>query len=251
MNQGYGGCERRVQPVRAWIMGLLLAWAGLAWPGFAIASNGPAGNGSAGGGPVGIASARPASAAAARQATTRTLLVLGDSLSAGYGLAANQGWVSLAAVRMRTTHPTWRVVNASVSGDTTAGGASRIARELKRVRPAVVVIELGANDGLRGLELVHSRDNLERMITQSTDSGARVLLVGMHLPPNFGPQYTKGFDAMYAGLAKSHQVAFLPFLLAPVADDRRNFQADNMHPVAAVQGRLRDHVWSALAPLLK
>ena len=247
MNQGYGGHERRVQPLRAWIVGLLLALAGLACAGFAMAADGAA----AGAASTRPASARPASATAARQVTTRTVLVLGDSLSAGYGLAANQGWVSLAATRMRTSHPKWNVVNASVSGETTAGGASRIARELKRLRPAVVVIELGANDGLRGLELAHSRDNLDRMITQANASGARVLLVGMHLPPNFGPQYTKGFDAMYADLAKSHRVAFLPFLLAPVANDRRNFQADNMHPVAAVQGRLRDHVWPALAALLK
>jgi acyl-CoA thioesterase-1 len=197
-----------------------------------------------------MAASMPAPAPIATSANPRTVLVMGDSLSAGYGLAANQGWVSLAARRLRGTHPTWRLVNASVSGETTAGGASRIGRELQRLHPAVVVIELGANDGLRGLDLARSRSNLDRMILDSKAAGARVLLVGMHLPPNFGPQYTHGFDTMYQDLARTHRIAFLPFLLAPIAADRRNFQADNMHPVAAAQGKLRDHVWPALAPLL-
>ncbi len=184
-------------------------------------------------------------------ATTRTVLVMGDSLSAGYGLAADQGWVTLAARKLATTHPGWRVVNASVSGETTAGGAARIARQLKVQRPSVVVIELGANDGLRGLDLDASRANLERMILAARGAGARVLLVGMRLPPNFGPQYTQRFAALFPDLAKRHQVAYLPFLLAPIADQRGNFQADNMHPVAAVQGKLRDYVLPALVPLLR
>lgn len=224
VNERYGALTRTVQPALAVFAMLMLAWSAV------------------------TTAATPATKTS--PAPSKTVLVMGDSLSAGYGLAANQGWVSLAALRLRDTHPAWRLVNASISGETTAGGASRIGRELQRLRPTVVVIELGANDGLRGLDLGSSRANLDRMIRASKSAGARVLLVGMHLPPNFGPQYTRGFDAMYQDLAKAHRLAFLPFLLAPISADRRNFQADNMHPVAAVQGKLRDHVWPALLPLL-
>jgi len=189
--------------------------------------------------------------ATAAAAPTPTVLVLGDSLSAGYGLAASQGWVALTAQKMRSTHPRWRLVNASISGETTAGGAARIAAELKRTRPKVVVIELGANDGLRGLSLQQTRSNLDAIIGASLRSGSRVLLVGMRLPPNFGPAYTQGFEKNYVDLSARHRTALLPFLLAPIASDRNNFQADNMHPVAAAQPTLRDHVWPALAPLLK
>jgi acyl-CoA thioesterase-1 len=189
--------------------------------------------------------------ASAVAAPARTVLVLGDSLSAGYGLAANQSWVSLTAQKMRASHPGWRVVNASISGETTAGGAARIGAELKRSKPAVVVVELGANDGLRGLSLEQTRGNLDRIIRSATSSGAKVLLVGMRLPPNFGAPYTQGFEKNFVDLSKRHRTAFLPFLLAPIAADRNNFQADNMHPVAAAQPRLRDHVWPALVPLLK
>ena len=187
----------------------------------------------------------------AMAAPSRTVLVLGDSLSAAYGLAANQGWVALTAQKMRVTHPTWRVVNASISGETTAGGAARIAAELKRSRPSVVVVELGANDGLRGLSLQQTRTNLDQIIGASTRSGARVLLVGMRMPPNFGATYTQGFESNFVVLSKKYRTAFLPFLLAPIATERKNFQADNMHPVAAAQPRLRDHVWPTLLPLLK
>jgi len=187
----------------------------------------------------------------AAAAPSRTVLVLGDSLSAAYGLAASQGWVALTAQKMRATHPKWRVVNASISGETTAGGAARITAELKRTRPAVVVVELGANDGLRGLSLAQTRANLDKIVGASTRSGAHVLLVGMRMPPNFGPVYTQGFEKNYVDLSKKYQTAFLPFLLAPIATERKNFQADNMHPVAAAQPRLRDHVWPALQPLLK
>ena len=181
----------------------------------------------------------------------RTVLVLGDSLSAGYGLAANQGWVTLTAQKLGKTHPGWRVVNASISGETTAGGAARIAGELQRNRPAVVGIELGANDGLRGLALSQTRANLDKIIALSRASGAKVLLVGMRMPPNFGATYTRGFESIFPELARKHRTALLPFFLAPVAADRNNFQADNLHPTAAAQPRLRDHVWPALAPLLK
>jgi acyl-CoA thioesterase-1 len=182
---------------------------------------------------------------------SRTVLVMGDSLSAAYGLAPEQGWVALTAERMAQRTPGWRVVNASVSGETTAGGASRIAGELTRNKPAVVVIALGGNDGLRGLPLKQTRANLDKMVSAAKEAGARVLLVGMRMPPNLGKAYTEGFTANYRAVAEAHQVALLPFLLEPIAMDRDAFQADNIHPIAAVQPKLRDHVWPALAPLLK
>jgi len=183
-------------------------------------------------------------------ATPPTVLVMGDSLAAGYGLSAEQGWVALLADRIESGAPGWRVVNASISGETTAGGSSRIVREVLRVKPAVVVIELGANDGLRGLPLREMRHNLARMIGASQYVGARVLLVGMRIPPNYGADYADGFEQVYRDLAAHFDVALLPFLLEPIAADRRNFQDDNLHPVAGAQPALRDHVWDALAPLL-
>ncbi|MCL1635671.1 arylesterase [Luteimonas sp. SX5] len=194
--------------------------------------------------------ARPQAAAPASEAT-RTVLVMGDSLSAGYGLSAAEGWVALTADRIAKTKPGWRVVNASISGETTAGGAARIVDAVVRHKPAVVVIELGANDGLRGLPLREAKVNLARMIGASQSVGAKVLLIGMRIPPNYGPEYTQGFERNYTALAKQFDVALLPFLLQPVASDRANFQNDNLHPVAAAQPKLRDHVWTALEPLLK
>jgi acyl-CoA thioesterase-1 len=198
-----------------------------------------------------------ASAQAARAATVaqpkpaNTVLVLGDSLSAAYGLAASQGWVALTGARMAKTNPGWRVVNASISGETTAGGAARIDGELKRVHPKVVVIALGANDGLRGLPLAQTKANLDKMIRASKQSGAKVLLVGMQMPPNYGREYTQGFASNYRVLAKQYSVALVPFLLEPIAADRANFQADNLHPVAGAQPAIRDHVWKALGTMLK
>ena len=193
---------------------------------------------------------KPAAAAPAAKAA-RTVLVMGDSLSAGYGLSASQGWVALTAQRVSQTRPGWRVVNASISGETTAGGASRIAGELARHKPAVVVIELGANDGLRGLPLAQSRANLERMIQAAAASKAQVLLIGMRMPPNLGREYTQGFERNYAELAQRHGAALLPFLLQPIALDRQAFQDDNLHPVASAQPKLRDHVWTKLGPMLR
>ena len=227
MNSGYGGSPRRLQRRVMMFFALL---------GLMLSAT------------VGAAPVPKATAAAS---PARTVLVLGDSLSAGYGLAASQGWVSLTAKKIAASHPGWKVVNASVSGETTAGGASRIAAELQRHRPAVVVVELGANDGLRGLPLVQTRANLEAIIRASKRAGARVLLVGMRMPPNFGPAYTRGFEANYRELSKQYRTALLPFLLEPIAANRANFQADNLHPTAAAQPRLRDHVWPALAPLLR
>lgn len=181
----------------------------------------------------------------------RTVLVMGDSLSAAYGLSATQGWVALTAERIEEEKPGWRVVNASISGETTAGGAARIVDAVVRHRPSVVVIELGANDALRGLPLRETRRNLARMIGAAQGIGAEVLLVGMRIPPNYGPDYTREFERGYRQLSERFDAALLPFLLQPIAADRGNFQADNMHPVAAAQPKLRDHVWPALLPLMR
>lgn len=195
--------------------------------------------------------ARPLPPAAAAAEQPRTVLVLGDSLSAAYGLAPAQGWVALTAERIREQKPGWRVVNASISGETTAGGAARMVDALKRHRPQVVVIALGANDGLRGLPLLQTRINLARMIGAAHGAGAEVLLVGMRLPPNYGADYTRGFERNYRTLAERFDVALLPFLLQSIALDRGAYQADNLHPVAAAQPKLRDHVWRSLEPLLR
>ncbi|MCI0571997.1 MAG: arylesterase [Myxococcaceae bacterium] len=181
----------------------------------------------------------------------RTVLVMGDSLSAGYGLAPGQGWVALMAERIAQQKPGWRVVNASISGETTAGGAARIDAELARSRPAVVVIALGANDGLRGLPLEQMRANLDRMVRAARAANAQVLLVGMRMPPNLGKAYTDGFTNTFTTVATQHKVALLPFLLEPIALERSAYQDDNLHPVASAQPKLRDHVWPALVPLLK
>ena len=189
--------------------------------------------------------------AAVAAAAPRPVLVLGDSLSAAYGLPASQGWVALTGARMVKTNPGWRVVNASISGETTAGGAARIGKELKRVRPQIVVIALGANDGLRGLPLAQTKANLDNMIQAAKAAKADVLLVGMRVPPNYGREYAEGFSANYTALAKRHSIPLVPFLLAPIALDRASFQDDNLHPVAAAQPKLRDHVWKTLGPMLK
>jgi acyl-CoA thioesterase-1 len=195
--------------------------------------------------------AQPAARPASFVATDpRTVLVMGDSLSAAYGLSAAQGWVTLTAERIAKQRPGWRVVNASISGETTAGGAARIVDAVVRHRPSVVVIELGANDALRGLPLRETRRNLARMIGAAQGIGAKVLLVGMRIPPNYGPAYTMEFERGYRDLAQRFDTTLLPFLLQPIAADRGNFQGDNMHPVAAAQPRIRDHVWPALEPLL-
>ncbi len=180
----------------------------------------------------------------------KVLLVMGDSLSAAYNLPSQQGWVALTADRMKTSHPQWKVVNASISGETTSGGLSRLPAALKIHKPSLVLIELGANDGLQGLPLAQTRKNLLKMIQLSKASKAKVLLIGIQIPPNYGKTYTQGFAANYAELAKQEKTALLPFLLAPIATDRKYFQADQKHPTAAGQIKVRDHVWPVLKPLL-
>lgn len=184
-------------------------------------------------------------------APARTILVFGDSLSAGYGLAADQSWPSLLAKKLQADRLPYRVVNASISGETTAGGAARLPAALRQDRPDIVIIALGANDGLRGLPVDAMRDNLLDMVRAAKQQNARVLLVGMRLPPNYGPDYTARFTRSFSDIAQQQKIPLLPFLLEPIAGNRNNFQDDNLHPVAAAQPALLDHVWKALAPLLK
>lgn len=178
------------------------------------------------------------------------LLVVGDSLSAGYGIELRSGWVSLLQDRLRQQGYPHRVMNASISGDTTAGGRARLADILKRERPQLVILELGGNDGLRGLSLVETRANLNAMIQAAKTSGARVLLTGIHIPPNYGPDYSQKFHAIYQDLARSQQVARVPFLLEGIALNPDLMQADGLHPRANAQPRILDNVWPQLKPLL-
>lgn len=183
-------------------------------------------------------------------AAERKVLVMGDSLSAAYNLAPEQGWVALLGKKLQASHPGWTVANASISGETTAGGASRIAAELARHQPAVVVIELGANDGLRGLRPQLLADNLQAMIATARESGARVLLIGMQMPPNYGPAYTRRFAQTYADVARNEDVALVPFLLEGFADRPELFLADGIHPNAEAQALVLETVWQGLEPLL-
>ena len=180
-----------------------------------------------------------------------TLLVYGDSLSAAYGIGQKQGWVTLLEERLRQMHFDYTVANASISGETSSGGASRIAATLAQHRPRIVILALGANDGLRGLPVAQMRDNLAAIVRAAQKAGSRVLLVGMKMPPNYGPQYTREFEQAFAALAKRHKTAFVPFLLDGIAGKRDNFLDDNLHPTAQVQPLILDNVWTGLTPLLK
>jgi acyl-CoA thioesterase I len=177
--------------------------------------------------------------------------VLGDSLSAGYGLKPAEGWVALLEKRLQSQGYEYRVVNASVSGETSGGGLQRLPRALELHKPAVVVVELGANDGLRGLSLALTRDNLTKIVTGARQAGAQVVLVGMRLPPNYGPRYTNDFMTMYREIASASHVALVPFLLESVALKPALMQADGLHPTAQAQPALLDTVWPVLTPLLK
>ena len=184
-------------------------------------------------------------------APERTVLVLGDSLSAGYGIKPAQGWVALLEQRLRDQGYGYRVVNASVSGETTGGGLQRLPRALELHQPAVVVVELGANDGLRGLSVPLTTDNLTKIVAESKKAGAQVLLVGMRLPPNYGPRYTNDFTRMYQGIATTSKVPLVPFLLQSVALKTELMQADGLHPTAPAQPALLETVWPQLKPMLK
>jgi acyl-CoA thioesterase-1 len=179
------------------------------------------------------------------------ILIFGDSLSAAYGIAQRRGWVALLAEQLARERPDYSVVNASISGETTAGGLARLPKALAQHKPAVVVLELGANDGLRGLQVAAMKQNLGQMIVQSQKAGARVLLVGMRVPPNYGPDYSRAFDGAFAELARRHRVAFVPFLLEGIGEKRELFLPDRIHPNEAAQATLLHNVWGALRPLLK
>jgi acyl-CoA thioesterase-1 len=180
------------------------------------------------------------------------ILVFGDSISAGYGLPRiDRGWVALLQAKLKSEGYGYEVVNASVSGETTAGGLARLPRALELHHPAVVVIELGGNDGLRVLPLAQMRANLARMIDLARQAGAKVLLLGMRIPTNYGREYTEHFVAVYSDLARDKQVALVPFLLREVALRPDLMQADGVHPVEAAQPLLLSTVWPALEPLLK
>jgi acyl-CoA thioesterase I len=179
------------------------------------------------------------------------ILGFGDSLSAAYGLQPEQGWVALLEHRLHDQGYEYQIINASISGETSSGGLERMPHLLALHHPAVVMLELGANDGLRGLPLQTVRDNLARMITLARNSGAQVLLLGIRLPPNYGQRYTSGFADLYAGLARQYQVPWVPFLLEGVALDPALMQADGLHPVAAGEPRVLDTIWPTLQPLLR
>ena len=177
--------------------------------------------------------------------------MLGDSLSSAYGIDVDAGWVQLLQDRIDSGGADYRVVNASISGDTTNGGAARLPAALEKHAPAVVVVELGGNDGLRGLPLSVTRANLERIIVDAKKSGAQVLLLGMRLPPNYGPAYTQAFYAIYEELAERHGVARVPFFLEGVGGVDGMMQSDGIHPVAEAQPVMLDNVWPHLEPLLR
>jgi acyl-CoA thioesterase-1 len=194
-----------------------------------------------------LACAGPARAAD----TPPALLVLGDSVSAGYGLPAGKGWVTLLDARLKSDGYRYTVINASISGDTTAGGRARLPALLAQHKPAIVVIELGGNDALRGGNLAATRGNLETMVTTAQDAKARVMIVGMQMPSNYGPVYVKEFNALFGDVAKAKRVPLVPALFAGFGEDLTLFQPDRIHPTAEAQAKLLDNVWPTLQPLLR
>lgn len=196
------------------------------------------------------ASSFDAIAAATPGSDPPAILIAGDSLSAGYGIPREKSWPALLAQRLRAERFPHTVVNISITGETTQGGLSRLPAALRQHRPAIVVVELGANDGLRGLALEQMRDNLRSMIRQSREAHAQVLLIGMKLPPNYGSEYGKKFAAVYAELAREEKTALVPFLFEGFAERREAF-IDGLHPTAETQPALLDTIWPALRPLLR
>ncbi|MEZ0232379.1 MAG: arylesterase [Methylophilaceae bacterium] len=183
-------------------------------------------------------------------AADANILVFGDSLSAAYGIPREQGWVSLLQERLKTQGYPYHVVNASISGETTSGGLSRINAALKEHQPAIVLIELGANDGLRGLSIDALQNNLSKIIETSKKSKAQVILVGMRIPPNYGIRYAKEFSAAYTNLAKQYQLPLIPFLLDGIAGKPELTIEDGLHPNVTAQPQLLDNVWKTLMPVL-
>jgi len=180
-----------------------------------------------------------------------TILVFGDSLSAAYGIPRESGWVALLAQRLQVRKPTYQVVNASVSGETTAGGLTRLPALLAAHCPALTILALGANDGLRGLPPTLTARNLEAMISLAEKQGSKVLLVGMQLPPNYGTAYASKFQALFANVARKKKVRLVPFLLSGIGTQLERFQADGLHPTAQAQPAVLDNVWRELEPMLQ
>jgi acyl-CoA thioesterase I len=191
-------------------------------------------------------------ATASAQAEAPVILVFGDSISAGYGLAhVEQGWVELLKTRLNAQGYGYQVVNASVSGETTAGGLARLPRALELHHPKIVVLELGGNDGLRALPIAQMRSNLTQMVDLASAAGAKVLLLGMRMPPNYGPQYTEQFSMVFSDLAREKKLPLVPFLLTDIALSPTLLQVDDIHPNAAGQPILVENVWPTLKSLLK
>ncbi|WP_448681901.1 arylesterase [Pseudomonas nicosulfuronedens] len=186
----------------------------------------------------------------AQQAAAQTLLVVGDSISAGLGLDTSLGWVNLLDKRLQEQGFDYKVVNASISGDTTAGGLARLPALLSEQQPKLVVIELGGNDGLRGMAPAQLQQNLNAMVQQSRQSGAKVILLGMRLPPNYGQRYTDAFAKVFDSVASEQKIALVPFFLEGVGGVQDMMQADGIHPAVAAQPKLLDNVWPTLKPLL-
>ncbi len=199
------------------------------------------------------AAAAPAhaqTAAVPQSSTPRTVLVVGDSLSAEYGIKRGTGWVPLLSARISEQYPKFQVVNASISGDTTSGGVARLPALLRQHAPAVVVLELGANDALRGLPLNMTEQNLRTMTQAARKADADVLIVGMQIPPNYGRDYAQRFAAVFSNVAKNENARLVPFLMEGIATNRAMFQADGIHPNEDAQPQLLDNVWPALRPML-
>lgn len=198
-----------------------------------------------------MAIASSAHAAEATPAKAKpTIVVLGDSLSAEYGLPRDTGWVKLLRDRLEKERLDYSVSNSSISGDTTSGGRARLPAVLNRLKPAVVVVELGGNDALRGVPLATTEANLRTIVEASQAANAKVLLVGMYVPPNYGPDYSQKFHGVYEQLSKEKKVPLVPFLLAGIADQPTMFQSDQIHPTAQAQPLLLENVWPSLKPLL-
>jgi acyl-CoA thioesterase-1 len=184
-------------------------------------------------------------------ASDHTILVFGDSLSAAFGIRPEQGWVALLAQRLQAQGYGYQIANASVSGETSGGGLERLPRALQIHHPETVILELGANDGLRGLPVTETRDNLAHMVQLSQAAGARVLLIGIRIPPNYGPRYTESFARIFPDLAQQYHLPLVPFLLEKVALDPARMQPDGVHPNSQGEPPVLDNVWPYLQPLLK
>lgn len=183
-------------------------------------------------------------------AAAATILVFGDSLSAAYGIGAREGWPTLLEERLRQKSADYTVANASISGETSSGGATRIGAALARTRPSIVIVALGSNDGLRGLPISQMKANLTRIVRAAKSAGSKVLVVGNRMPPNYGPRYTREFAQAFVEVAREQKAALVPFMLEGIASTRDNFQPDNLHPTAAAQPIILETIWQGLAPLL-